>query len=153
MTLEARETALLVANAIEELRVCRARLVHFALYPSWITAALQQGSAQEKALIPIINDHLRAIGGVVVPFSLENDEAQPLPGVVRLTEWYGYDQNDPTNDLWVGYLETASGTNEPLRLGQFSLDAIQTVTDIRLSYSQPDASSAFLELLNTSPNV
>jgi hypothetical protein len=149
MTLGVHETALLVADAIEELRVYRASLVRLALYPSWITAALQQGSTQENALIPIINDYLSAIGGVVVPFSLENAEAQPLSDVVRLTEWYGYDQNDPTKDLWVGHPERG----KPLQLGQFSLDASQTVADIRLSYSRPDVSSAFLEPQNTSPSV
>ncbi|MGB4966942.1 MAG: hypothetical protein WBO35_01955 [Candidatus Saccharimonadales bacterium] len=129
---ENREIALSIAEAIESLRNCRAQLVSWALCPHDIPRAERKGIEIEANLISIINPLLAGIGGVVIPFLSENT-ANP-PTTVRLVEWYGYDQNEPSKDIWRGHPVGENSIHSPSEIGRFSLDALQTIADIRGRY-------------------
>lgn len=125
---ENREIALSIAEAIESLRYCRAQVVSWTLCPHDILRAERKGIETEANLISIINPLPAGIGGVVVPFLSENT-VNP-PATVRLVEWYSYEQNEPSKDIWREHPVGDNSIHSPSEIGRFSLDAFQTIADI-----------------------
>jgi len=123
------KAALCIAQTIEKLRIRRLHLVLFAPITSDLDLCRKQGDLFEAQLKPGIDAILQQVGGIGLPFDDEHAEGLGASATLHLLEWNGYDPEAPANDLWNGRLEVSP------KLGRFSLNTKQTVSDLRARYA------------------